>query len=447
MTDAVASPTATPHPAAEQDPLAWCIAITVVFAALVWWWLGIPSKIYFDEVHYVTAARKLLQLIPANVEHPLVAKEAIAAAIALWGDKPMVWRIPSAMMGCVGFYAFCRAMWFASGRAFATQAASVLLLTDFAWFIQSRIAMLDMVMAGFAMVALWQVAAAVRQSATGAQGMGLIRARLTLAGTCFGLAMGAKWSVVPVVALVGAGFVVVRVWALCRMGAGRHALDATDAAPLWGISLIEWLFWFGSVPLAVYCVTFLPILFYHKGAVGPGGIVAWHREMVRLQASVVKHHPYQSVWWQWMLNWRAIWYLYEVVDGGQRGILLVGNPFSMLAGLPAFGWCVWAGVKRGRADALACALLYALSLGLWAVDGKPVQFYYHYLLPGTFLMGCLALALDELSRAQGRWRWAGPGGLMVAVMLFGIFFPIIAAVNLGNDPSSFEYWMWLRSWR
>ena len=42
----------------------------------------------------------------------------------------------------------------------------------------------------------------------------------------------------------------------------------------------------GSVPLAVYLLTYLPILFYHKGSVGPGGIVAWHREMVRLQGSV-----------------------------------------------------------------------------------------------------------------------------------------------------------------
>ena len=442
-----AAPTPAPTtPAAEQDPLAWCIGITLAFAALVWWRLGIPSKIYFDEVHYVSAARKLLQLIPANAEHPLVGKEAIAAAIALWGDKPMVWRIPSALMGCIGLYAFTRAIWFASGRAFATQAASVLLFTDFSWFVQSRIAMLDMVMAGFGMIGLWQVAAAVRQSNScafgGGERLGLIRARLALAGISFGLAMGAKWSVLPAVALVGMGFIALRVRA-----AGRASLAATNAPPLPGISLAEGMFWLGSVPLAVYCLTFLPIMFYHRGAVSLLDLAQYHHEMVRLQASVVTHHPYQSVWWQWIVNWRAIWYLYEVVDGGQRGILLVGNPVSMLAGLPAFGWCLWVGLKHQRADALACALLYALCLGLWAVNGKPVQFYYHYLLPGAFLMGCLALALDALSRLESRWRWAGPAGLVLAVALFGIFFPIIAAVKLEEGSGAFEAWMWLRGWR
>ena len=245
MTDTTAPPST-----AEQDPLAWCIGITLAFAALVWWRLGIPSKIYFDEVHYVGAARRLLQLIPANAEHPLVGKEAIAGAIALWGDSPMVWRIPSALMGCIGLYAFTRAIWFASGRAFATQAASVLLFTDFSWFVQSRIAMLDMVMAGFGMIGLWQVAAAVRQSNScafgGGERLGLIRARLALAGISFGLAMGAKWSVLPAVALVGMGFIALRVRA-----AGRASLAATNAPPLPGISLAEGMFWLGSVPLAL----------------------------------------------------------------------------------------------------------------------------------------------------------------------------------------------------
>lgn len=427
-------------PTQEQDPIRWSLALALGFAALVWWRLGIPSKIYFDEVHYVPAARLLLKLMPANPEHPLFAKEAIAAAIALWGDTPLVWRIPSAIMGPLGLFAFSRALWFASGRRFATLAGTVLLFTDFTWFVQSRIAMLDMVMAGFGMIGLWQVAAAVRLSVSTPPMQ--TRARLALAGICFGLAMGAKWSILPAVALVGAGFVVLRVRA-----AGRDCLEASDAAPVRGITLMEGMFWLGTLPLLVYWLTFLPFVFYHKSAMPLVGVIQWHRTMLQLQASVVKPHPYQSVWWQWMLNWRAIWYLYQVVDGGQRGILLVGNPFSMLAGLPALGWCLWAGLRRQRPDALALALFYALSLGMWAVDGKPIQFYYHYLLPAAFLMGCLALALDALWRRGDRWRWAGPGGLVVAVGLFLGFFPIISAMKLGGGWHSFEHWMWLRGWR
>ena len=50
----------TSDPASQRDPLGWTIALALAFLALCWHRLGIPSRIYFDEVHYVPAARKLL---------------------------------------------------------------------------------------------------------------------------------------------------------------------------------------------------------------------------------------------------------------------------------------------------------------------------------------------------------------------------------------------------
>jgi len=47
-------------PAALRDPLVWCWAIAGAFLALVLYRLTIPSKPYFDEIHYLPAARKLL---------------------------------------------------------------------------------------------------------------------------------------------------------------------------------------------------------------------------------------------------------------------------------------------------------------------------------------------------------------------------------------------------
>ena len=150
-----------------SDPWRWHIALALVFAALVACHLGLPSKMYFDEIHYVPAARQMLAGHAANPEHPLLGKIAIAGAIRALGDTPFAWRLPSALMGVVGLFAFGRMLWWMGhwgGRrrgVVASLAGMVLLGSDFAWFIQSRIAMLDMVMAGFGMVALWMLAAAV----------------------------------------------------------------------------------------------------------------------------------------------------------------------------------------------------------------------------------------------------------------------------------------------
>lgn len=426
----------TPALAPQRDPLGWSVALALAFLVLCWHRLGIPSKIYFDEIHYVSAARQLLELTRANPEHPLLGKEAIAAAIALFGDHPLVWRVPSALFGALGLFAFGRALWWASGRRFAVLAGMFLVATGFLWFIQSRIAMLDMVMASFGMVALWQFAAATRLPT------GQARWRLAGTGVCMGLALGAKWSIAPVVVVPGLIFLVLRLTAH-----GLRFFQHNDSGPVPGISLMEAAFWLGTVPLAAYWLTYLPAFFYAKEAVNPLGPLEWHRYMLALQDSVKKLHPYRSVWYQWIADWRAIWYLYEPIDGAQRGIVLIGNPFSMLAGLPAVLWCLWVGVRRGRNDALICALLYLATLGMWIVSGKPIQFYYHYLLPSTFLLACLALALDALWQRGGRWRWLPAGALAVSAGMFVYFYPIISAAELHAGKKAYEQWMWLRSWR
>lgn len=421
----------------ERDPADWCAVWAVFFLALVWWRLGIPSRIYFDEIHYVPAARKLLDGLRVNPEHPMLGKEAIAAAIALFGDRPLVWRAPSAIGGAIGLFAFARLVWFATGRRAVTFAAMFLVATDFAWFIQSRIAMLDMVMAMFGMIGLWLAVSAVRLPHQG-------RWRLALAGVSLGLAIAAKWSIAPAAMVPGLVFLGWKIKDLGWRGLYRRA-----GGPVPGIALPEAALWLGLVPLAVYWLTFWPAFHWAKNPVNPWDPIGWHVYMLHLQDSVTRLHPYRSQWYQWVGNWRAIWYLYEPVDGpAHRGVVLIGNPFTMLAGLPALAWCLCAGAVRRRWDMLGFAALYVLSLAMWALSGKPIQFYYHYLLPGTFLMVCLALALDDLWRRRtDELRWIAPLSLLASAAMFVWFYPIISAAPLCCGRPSYIQWMWLDSWR
>lgn len=418
-----------------RDPLPWCLALCMAFLALCLHRLGTPSKIYFDEVHYVIAARKLLDGIRANPEHPMFGKEVIAAAIAVLGDRPWAWRIPMVIFGTLGLHAFGRFIWHLSYRPFATVAAMFLLATNFLWFIESRIAMLDMVQAGLGMVALWQFAALIRAPASRP------RVRLAVCAITMGLSLGAKWSIAPVLVLPGLTFLILRM-----RERGWKIVGMRGAGPVPGISLAEAAFWLGLLPLAIYWLTFLPGFFWTERPIDPLGFITHHEYMLQLQDSVKRLHPYRSVWYQWVANWRAIWYLYEFVDGAQRGIVLLGNPFSMLAGLPALLWCLWIGLRRHRWDALALVALYVITLGIWAVNGKPIQFYYHYLLPASFLMGCLALALDALWARTDKWRWTTPVALAAAGAMFLYFYPVISAARL-DGKRAFEQWTWLPTWR
>jgi dolichyl-phosphate-mannose--protein O-mannosyl transferase len=443
MAEAQTSPTHAPHtPLHPRDPLAWCLALTGLFALLTGWRLGIPSQPYFDEVHYLPAAREILALFTEgqgayrNREHPLLAKELIALGIGLFGDNPLGWRIAPWLCAVLAYFAALRALWHVSQDRFAALVFAVLLATGFHLFIHARIAMLDIVMVAALSVAAWQFAAACAQPEQG-------RWRLALTGFAIGAALGAKWNAIPLAMVPGITFFIARAFA-----GRRSLLFSRRGAPVPGVTLVEAFVWLGIVPLMVYAATFIPGYWlaepFHPSPLAEQGFIGLHQEIFSLQSQLKTSHRYMSNWPDWVLNTRGIWYLYEPVDGAQRGVLLIGNPLTMLIGLPALAWCLIAGACRRDTARLAAALGYAASLGLWLIAPKPVQFYYHYFVPSFFLLAALALTCSDLRRVPyGKWlAWGIPAG---SAAVFAWFFPILAALPL-EGQRSFLAWMWVPGW-
>lgn len=420
----------------------WCVLFALGFFALVLIRLGIPSKPMFDEVHYLPAARNLLALSTAiNREHPMLGKEILALGMWLIGDNPWGWRLPSAIMGAVGLFASMRAVWLATRSVATTVLFGLLMATNFSWFIQSRIAMLDMAMAMSMAVAMWQAVAAWADPQRG-------RLHLAWCGLFLGLSLSAKWTGAPLLALPGLCFAWLRWQGLegeTPKAKTARFLTARGIGPVRQVSLLEAAFWLGLMPVLVYLATFTPYYFYDARKLNTlGDLFALQVKMVTLQDSVVKPHTYMSQWWQWVLNIRPIWYLYENVDGAQRGVLLLGNPFTMLAALPALLWCAWLGFTRKDAVKLAVFALYVVSVFYWAVNGKPVQFYYHYLLAAVFAMVAIALVVGEWWDKNRRWPALVVGG--GAILFFVWFFPILSAGALPGKKSYLTY-TWLYTWR
>lgn len=419
-----------PHPA---DPIRLHTALAALFALLCAVRLTTPSAPFFDEVHYLPAARTLLDLSTAlNMEHPPLGKQAIALGILVFDDTPLGWRIMPLLFGVLAVFAGMRAMWFASASRAASLMTGLFLVTGFPLLVQARIAMLDVMMVGFVMLGLWQCAAASREPERA-------RWRLAIAGAALGTAMASKWNAVPLAMLPGLVLLLARLWQ-----ARARFLIATRCALLPGMPLWEAAVWLGLLPLAVYAASYWPFLFFAEVNGDPAGLLALHRQMLDLQTQVLEPHPYQSVWWQWVSNSRAIWYLYEVADGAQRGVVLLGNPVSSLAALPALVWCGWAAWKHRRGDCAALVVLWLVSVGLWIVAPKPTQFYYHYLLPHCFSMAALALAVEALwQRGERLVPWAiclGSAGLLA------FYYPILTAAPL-SDPQDFLRWAWIVGWQ
>jgi len=411
-----------------RRPGAGWIALLLALASLTLFLVGIdqPRTPMFDETHYLPAARAILSHSgPVNLEHPLFAKTLIAAGIALFGDNSLGWRIPSAVMGAVAVTAVYWVALSLYGSVRLASASALLVLLNQMHFIQSRIAMLDVTMAAFLLLGL----ALLMQGHVGGRRSAVWS---LLAGASLGLAVGAKWTAIPYVALFLAGDAIAG-W---RAVGWRLKHLAYEVLPR--ISLA------GLLSLLVYFTTFAPAFFYVSEPMTLARLVSFQFEMFALQSQALAPHAYQSVWWQWPLMLRPIWYLFEEIEGNYRAVLMIGNPVIFWGGLPALLACAVGSMKTRRPVLLIGPGLYLFSLAIWIVIPKTIGFFYYYYLSGFFLCLTLVAAIDLFSGSGG--RWALPAFVAASAALFVYFYPVLSALPLPTDDS-WNRWIWFESWR
>lgn len=120
----------------------------------------------FDEVYYVNAARTILgRPIPypaifagapkgkdPNIEHPPLAKLAIALGIKLFGDGPLGWRIASLVFGSAALLAMYCLVRSAGGSSWLAVGAAAIMVGDNLFLVHGGIATLDIFVLAFMLV-------------------------------------------------------------------------------------------------------------------------------------------------------------------------------------------------------------------------------------------------------------------------------------------------------
>ena len=398
------------------------LAIAIVAESLFAWRVTTPHKPMFDEVYYVPAARDLLNLWgPSNIEHPLLAKESIALGIALFGDNPLGWRFFSTVAATgvvVGVFAI---LWLGLRRLRPAILGSAVVILNFTVFVQARIAMLDGFMAGFVVLALAAMLWSMRATTRGSTWR-----RWLLASVLLGLAVAAKWTAAPYVAFAALAYLLL-----------HNPLRWPGVNPVAAIAAL------GIVSIATYFATFAPAFLYAFHPLTWDGLLPFQLEMFHRQTQVLPPHTYQSRWWSWPLDIRPIWYLYEPVDGAQRGILMLGNPVVMWGGLVAVLACGWVWLRRRDIAGGAATMLWVASIAMWAVIPKSLGFFYYYYLSSIWLGIAIAVAFDRFGTS--RQHYWDEAFVLLAAILFVHFYPILAATALAG-PQSFHRWMWFPTW-
>lgn len=428
------------------------LAIVALAGLLRLWSLGTPDRIVFDEVYYAPDACLFVESPtvcerdrPFTEEHPFLGKWLIASAIAAIGFEPIGWRAAPLVLGVAGVgltYVLGRRL---LGSTWAASAAAILMAVDLLHFAMSRVAMLDIFVATFALAG---VLFAVLDRDRVDPGLRTERLRdrpwLIASGAALGAALASKWS--------GAFFLVAVAVAVISWDAAR-ARDERWHRRWWVSIRAEWMVLLVAllvIPIAVYVVSF--------GNRFDGTLLAlpwdrrsWWWDLARRQVEMLRFHidlsgpyPYVSPAWSWPLVKRPVIMAFDDDGGAIRQILAFGNP---LVWWPALATAVvmtvrWVRGVRGPAHPEGVLLLGVAAGYLpWLVLTAPRSFsFIFYLLPAVpFLSLALARALQVLARgAPG--RAAAVGYVALAISLFAFFYPVLTARPLSGDAWLARMW-------
>jgi len=483
-------------------------AVTAVAAATRLIGLGHPESLVFDETYYVKDAYTLSQLgyegsWPADanaafnagdpsgflsgasfVAHPPVGKWIIAAGMALFGaDDPVGWRAAVAIVGILLVVLTMGIAHLLFARPLLTVIAGGLLAIDGNAIVLSRVALLDTMLAFFALLGVLfvvldrgfakrRLAAHVQARGTTGWGPTLAwRPWLLAAAVAFGLATGVKWSGLYFLAIFGVYVVVGEL--LLRRQAGIE-FWATGGilkqAPVTFLLLVPLA---AAVYLASWTGWFVTDGGYHRhwveggGEAWPGPLAWvptafqnwWHYEAAVYSYHVGESSPhgYQSNPLTWLFLVRPTSMYYQgFSDGSVQTILDIANPLIWWAATAAAFWLVVRVVLRLRQRepvATEALILTGIAAGYlpWLLYLHRTVFSFYTIAFEPYLILALTAALgmllgtaaDPESRRTVGIRAVG-AFLGICVLLSLFFLPIWTGMSVPDW--FFRIHLWLPSW-
>jgi len=429
----VPKPSVSDHSAARRVLVAIVIFVVAHFAFLVK--VSSPDKFYFDEVHYVPAARQMLAADPSagvlNPMHPPLAKQLIALSILSFGDSPLGWRYAGVLFGALAIVAvyFCGLVLFAApGPAVA---ASLIAFFNQMVFVQSRIAMLDIFALTFGLFAIAAFMHGFRQQ----------RPNLWfgVSGLFSGLSIASKWSGLFVLATCMAIIAVIRLLQRWRTVFGEANAEDWYRPDLWpDFRFRQFATCFVLLPGVVYFSTFIPLHGFSVSDI----LEAQRRIFADNTTTAIEGHTYMSSWPSWPFLIRPVWYLFDKIDEDHAAaIVMLGNPLVLWPALAALAICLRDLVVKRRWDVFLIVSFYLGSYLAWALLPRTLGFLYYYLPPATFA----SFALVYLLRRGNCPRWCLWAFVAVACATFAVMLPISAAF-VGTSMENFNRLMIFQNW-
>lgn len=412
------------------------ITIITAFGLLLRLWnLNKPKGYIFDEIYYAKNANSLItngvELNSANqaefVVHPPLGKWLIGIGIKLFGNNEFGWRISAAIIGTASIILIYLVALKLFDSILLASLASAFLALDGLNLVMSRVALLDIFLMFFVLLAAYF----------------LLSNQYWLSAISIGAATGVKWSgayLIPVFLLISINFV--------RSGLIKQLI----------IRFTQFIL----TPILIYLTTWLGWIFTDKGwdrnwaqsqsdSFIPDlvrNLWHYHSEILNFHTGLNDKHSYSANPWSWLILGRPTSFYYQTptncgATSCAQEILAIGTPLLWWAA--TISLAVTFGFWLKQRDQISSFILTGVAVTYlpWFLFQNRTMFSFYAVTISPFLILALVYMISKLMQS-GVKRELIYIFVFVIFINFIYFLPIFTGLEI-----PYAAWlnrMWLPSW-
>ena len=403
------------------------ISLITAFALILRLWrVSLPKGYVFDEVYYAKNANSLIRNgVELNAQgqaefivHPPLGKWLIGIGIKIFGNDEFGWRVSAAVIGTLSvvlIYLITKELF---KSVFLSNIAAALMAFDGLALVMSRVALLDIFLMFFILLAFYF----------------LIKNDLWLSGVAIGLAAATKWSAIFLIPF------------LILLTLNYHQIEPIK----WLKRAAQFIF----IPSLIYLISWSGWIFTSGGWDRQSGsnvftsLWKYHTAILDFHRNLVETHSYAANPWSWLILGRPTSFFYETpntcgVNSCSQEILAIGTPILWWSGIFAialtFGFFV---EYRDRISTVILTGIAGTYLPWFLIQGR-TTFYFYAISILPFLILALIYAFDWALQ-YGDYRKQITVFLIVVALNFVYFLPLLLGIEI-----PYSQWlsrMWLKSW-
>lgn len=398
------------------------------------------NQAYFDEIYHVRNAWEIAnrQYMYASV-HPLLGTNIIALSIHLFGMHPFAWRLPGAIASVLMLPVLYGILKHLLKRDYLSLIGSFLLATDFMHITTARIATLEPFSILFILCSFyWMLKYCRSNFYTLPMRKGILY--LFLSGIFMGLSIATKWT--GCYAAIGLAIMLFTNWIQRFLEYKKDKETHQQFFKILLTTVLSCILFFIIIPIVIYCISYIPDKIFRNEPWTIANVWKQAQQMYHYHVNLNATHPYQSTWFQWILDLRPMWYYVGIKENVFHTISCFSNPLLTWIGLPAILFTTYRALCKKDIVGWYIVVGYFSGLLPWIIYVQRIVFAYHFYPTSLFTIIAIVYCINLLNNRK--MSIVVPAYLAAYLALFILFLPVIT--GFGTSQQFARFLAWLPGW-